>query len=166
MTGSDAGATELHTHHRFETHWNRVQIAVETLVGLVVLAGLLGLFGDGWLSRATRPLPGTPLVVHYDRFLRAGAPARLSVEIRDPVEQDTIEVGLGAALLERVSVDATQPRADEVDATPSGVTYRFHLGPEHKGSLLFTLSPREYGRVPATLTALGRTVDLSLLIYP
>ncbi|MGY2050465.1 hypothetical protein [Methylobacterium sp. JK268] len=166
MEGSNATATDLQTNRGFESAWNRVQIGVEALVGLVVVAGLLGLFGDGWLARAEQPLAGTPLVLRYDRFLRVGAPSRLVVDIWAPVRDDALAVTVGADLLRKISIDATQPRAEAVDATPSGVTYRFRLGPEHAGQILFTLSPRDPGPVAASVTALGRRADFFLLIYP
>ncbi|MFE1599668.1 hypothetical protein [Methylobacterium sp. ID0610] len=166
MSGANDAATEITTHRGFEEKWNWLQAIIQGLIGLAIAAGLAGMFGDGPLAHARQPVPGTPLVLRYERFMRAGAPARLTVVLTQPLAQDQVEVGLDADFLEHVSVDATQPRAEAVDATPAGVTYRFRLGPERQGGIAFMLSPRGYGSVDAVVSSLGGRATLHLLIYP
>jgi hypothetical protein len=166
LSGSDDSATDIRTYPGFERRWNVFQTVVQVLIGLTIAAGLAGLFGDGPLARAERAVPGTPLVLRYDRFLRAGYPSQMRVTIARPLDDEHVALDLSADFLEHVSVSATQPRAESVDATPAGVTYRFRLGSERRGDIAFMLAPREYGATTARVSALGRTVELPLLIYP
>ncbi|AWN54123.1 hypothetical protein [Methylobacterium sp. 17Sr1-1] len=166
LSQSDDTATEIRTFPVFERRWNWFQIGVQSLIGLVIASGLAGLFGDGPLARAERAVPDTPIVLRYDRFLRAGFPSQMRIGITRPLEAEHVAIDLNADFLQHVSVDATQPRAEAVDATPAGVTYRFRLGPERRGDITLMLSPREFGPVAARVSALGRPVDVPLLIYP
>ncbi|GJD63102.1 hypothetical protein [Methylobacterium frigidaeris] len=171
LSQSDDTATEIRTFPVFERRWNWFQTGVQSAIGVVIAAGLAGLFGDGPLAHAERAVPDTPIVLRYDRFLRAGLPSQMRVAITRPLDAEHLDgehlaIGLNAAFLEHVSVTATQPRAEAVDATPGGVTYRFRLGPERRGDITLMLSPREAGTVAARVSALGRPVDLPLLIYP
>lgn len=166
MSGSEDSATDIRTFPGFERRWNGFQALVQGVVGVVIAAGLAGLFGDGPLAHAERAVPATPLVLRYDRFLRVGYPSQMRVAITRPLDDDRLAIDLGAEFLEHVSVTATQPRAEAVDATPAGVTYRFRLGPERRGDITLMLSPREYGLATATVSARGQAVALPLLIYP
>ncbi len=128
LSQSDDTATEIRTFPVFERRWNWFQTAVQSVIGLVIAAGLAGLFGDGPLAHAEQAVPDTPIVLGYDRFLRAGYPSRMRVGIARPLDAEHLAIDLNADFLERVSVTATQPPAEAADATPAGVTYRFRLG--------------------------------------
>ncbi|TGD92518.1 hypothetical protein [Methylobacterium nonmethylotrophicum] len=166
LSGNDDSATDIRTYPVFEQRWNGFQTIVQGLIGLMIAAGLAGLFGDGPLAHVERPVPGTPVVLRYDRFLRAGFPAQMRVAITRPLDDEHVAVDLNGDFLAHVSVDATQPRAEAVDATPAGVTYRFRLGAERRGDITLMLSPRAYGATKATVSVLGRTVEAPILIYP
>ena len=162
----DAAETELEPNNGFEARWSRVQTILQGLIGLIVVAGLIGVFGQGWLSKAAQAFPAAPLNVTYERLLRANAPAEIIVAVTRPLASEMLQIEVGSDLLDHASINATQPRATSVDATPLGVTYSFRLGPERQGSITFKLAPRRVGRVEAELSSQGDRLRLPLFIYP
>ncbi|WP_264048272.1 hypothetical protein [Methylobacterium flocculans] len=166
ITSADATETEIEPNTGFEAWWSRAQTILQSLVALIVVAGLAGLFGQGWLSKATGTFPNTPLAVTYERLLRANAPTEMIVAVTRPLTEDILRVELGSDLLDHASIGSTQPRAVSVDATPHGVTYTFRLGPERQGKVMFKLAPRIVGSVQAKLSAHGEDLMLPLFIYP
>ena len=143
-----------------------MQIILQSLIGLIIVAGLAGLFGQGWISTVKQAFPSAPLTVDYERLLRANAPTEMTIIVSHPLASDMLQIGLGSALLDHVSVGSTQPRATSIDATPHGVNYTFQLGPERQGKVLFKLSPRIAGPLEAVLSTHGEHLKLPLFIYP
>lgn len=158
--------TEVEANTGFESQWNRVQTVLQALIGLVVAAGLAGLFGNGWLSSTTQAFAAQPLSVTYQRLLRANAPTDLVLTVERPLAGESLTVQVGAELLAHASIGSTEPRATAVQATPRGVRYRFDLGPDHQGSVTFRLAPRKVGPVEARLAVEGDALALTLFIYP
>ena len=65
---------ELHQDPRFTRRIAAIQRAGWVVMGLVIAAALLGLFGAGPLSRATAEAADGTLRLEYDRFGRLSAP--------------------------------------------------------------------------------------------
>ncbi|GEP07832.1 hypothetical protein [Methylobacterium oxalidis] len=166
ISSTDATEIQLEANPGFERRWNHVQTALQCLIALFVSAGLVGLFGQGWLARATKAFDRAPLQVHYERLLRANAPTEVRVTVASPLPSETLQIGVGSELLEHASINSTQPRAASIDATASGVTYSFRLGPDRQGAITFKLAPRRIGWIVAQLSSQGEQLDLPLLIYP
>lgn len=166
MTSTEATETEIEPNTGFEAWWSRAQTILQGLIALIVVAGLAGLFGQGWLSKVTQAFPSAPLEVTYERLLRANAPTEMTIAVTRPLAEETLRVELGSDLLDHASIGSTQPRAVSVDATPHGVTYTFRLGPERQGTILFKMAPRVVGPIQAKLSAQGADLTLPLFIYP
>lgn len=77
---------------------------------LIVLLTLLGLFSKGPLSSMDVASPDGTLRVEYERFSRNGAQDNMVITARGQPGQ-LIEVAIGAALLEGVSVEALNPQS-------------------------------------------------------
>ncbi|MBB2965205.1 hypothetical protein [Methylobacterium sp. R2-1] len=161
-----ATATEIEPNRRFEAKWGRAQAVLQGIVGLIVLAGLLGIFGDGWLSTTSRSFTSVPLSVTYQRLLRANAPSEIIIRASAPLPAETLEIGVGSSLLDDASITTTEPGAKDVAATPEGITYRFVLGRERTGTIKLRLAPRLPGRTTAVLSVAGEDLSLPLFIYP
>jgi hypothetical protein len=166
ISSAEATETQIEANPGFESIWSHAQTILQALIGLIVVAGLIGVFGQGWLSKVTRTFPTLPLSVTYERLLRANAPTEMKVAVTEPLPSETLRIDIGADLLDHASIGSTQPRAEAVDATPNGVTYTFRLGPERQGTVIFKLAPRRVGRVEAELSSRGEQLSLPLFIYP
>ncbi|GJE46700.1 hypothetical protein [Methylobacterium soli] len=166
ISSAQATETQIEANTGFETQWSRAETALQGLIGLIIAAGLLGAFGNGWLSASTKAFAHEPLSVTYQHLLRANAPTDLIVDVTRALHSEKLQIDVGSDLLDHASIGATQPSAVSVDATPRGVTYTFNLGLEKQGSITFKLSPRKVGPVAAKLTVRGDQIDLPLFVYP
>ncbi len=166
LSKTEATESDLEPNTAFEVGWYRFQVGLQILIGIIIIAGLAGAFGNGMLSRAASRFPGAPISLTYERFLRANAPADFVLKLEEPLPKECLEVAIGARLLDHVSIGSTQPRARSVDATPQGVTYTFDLTPERQGSITFRISPRKVGSLDADMTVAGARLTLPLLVYP
>lgn len=166
ISDPEATDTQIEANQGFERVWSRAQTGLQGLIAIAVVAGLAGLFGDGWFSTMTRAFPSVPLSVTYERLLRANAPADLSLAINGRLPGDTLELGVGSELLDRGSIGSTQPGAADVTTTAQGVTYTIRLGPDHSGHVMMKLSVRKPGAVDMVLTANGDRLVLPLFVYP
>lgn len=166
MSDPEGSDIAIEANQGFELVWSRAQLTLQVMIGIVVLTGLAGVFGDGWLSTATRAFPSVPLTVTYQRLLRANAPSDLTLAINGRLSGEALELGVGAQLLDRGSIGSTQPGAVEVSTTAQGVTYRFRLGPDHAGHVMLKLLVRQPGPLDMVLTANGEKLALPLFVYP
>lgn len=166
VSDPEASDIEIEANPGFEVVWSRAQLVLQWVIGATVCAGLLGVFGDGWLSTATRAFPNVPLSVTYQHLLRANAPADLTLATTGHLPADTLELGVGSELLDRGSIGSTQPGAMGVSATAEGETYTFRLGPDHAGHIMLKLSVRKPGPVDMVLTANGEQLVLPLFAFP
>jgi hypothetical protein len=94
-----AGDLELNQDLRFQRRMWAVQRIGWAVMALVVLAGLLGLFGPGPLSSATAGKEEGPLLVEgYERFVRFRIPTTLQVRL-DPLGRGRRAFGSTASTL-------------------------------------------------------------------
>lgn len=105
-----------------------------TLMALILLAGLLGVWGQGVVSRAEVTSPDGRLEVSYERFVRNQAATTL--EIRFPprvAEQGTIHLFINQNYLTAHDVDAITPDPESVTVQGKDFVYEFQV---HKDSPL------------------------------
>jgi hypothetical protein len=134
---------------------------------ILVIAGLLGLFGQGPLSTTTAK-NGT-LQVEYERFGRELAPAQFQVQV-DPQQANSGEVKLQVErdLLSFYTVDKIIPEPDSTELSPEQVTYIFKTAPR-QGPLevTFDFQGDQTGIAQGKIGVEdGPAVDISQVIYP
>ena len=139
------------------------------VMGLLILAALLGLFGGGLLSSTTTSSQNGWLALQYDRFWRLQSPMTLRVTLRPTaLRADEAHIWLSRAYLEDVSVQHVQPSPHRVEAGAERLTYIFALSQAGQPmEVNFTVEPQRPGRVAGQL---GLTDSTSLhfahFIYP
>ncbi|HEX9787042.1 MAG TPA: hypothetical protein VGB09_03405 [Candidatus Binatia bacterium] len=118
--------------------WNAQRVGW-IIIGVVVVAGLLGLFGTGPLSRASAQ--GSGLRLEYERFGRLQQPTRLRFLL--PESKLDAEVSISRDYLEAVRIEQITPEPREVAVAGRWLIYRFS-GP---GPLAVTLDlvPLDFG---------------------
>jgi hypothetical protein len=75
-------------------HWIAERVGW-TVITLVILAALLGLFGSGWLSEASVGTPEGALRLEYSRFGRFLAPTTLRLHLGPDVIHEGRVSGIG-----------------------------------------------------------------------
>lgn len=106
-----------------------VQRVSWVLMLLIVVAALLGAFGDGPLSKVTAGDAQT-LSVEYDRFLRVGTSAKLSVTLGTSApESPSAALWLDRDWLSGNEVKSIVPEPDSTTVAADRVTYYFSTEP-------------------------------------
>lgn len=139
---------------RFSWVGQLVQYAV---LAMVVLAGLLGVFGDGPLARAERR--SGSLSVQYDRFQRAERMTVVRIDFADGGE-----VALDPALLEHWRVESVVPEPRSVTVDDGTIVYRFRASTS--GHAAFRLTPEKMGGRSVRVESGGDAVTVAVFVYP
>ena len=80
------------------------------VLALVFLAALLGIFGNGILSKATLGDDGMPLQVEYERFGRHKAPMDLKMRLGpEAVQEGKVRLWLERSYLNTMQVETIVP---------------------------------------------------------
>ena len=146
-----------------------LQLIGWAIMGLVVLAALLGLFGNGPLSSATVGSSGSPLRVEYDRFLRHQAPQRLRLHVEPGVsESDEVRVWVSSSFLDNVQIERIEPRPERVEAGSDGQTFTFLVaGRGETPTIEIRFVPERVGRLAIRMRIPGRRgVAFTQFVYP
>ena len=97
-----------------------------TMMAIVVLAALAGLFGEGPLSLQTVANGDDGFSVTYERFGRRGKRTEVVVKARrDLVRRDELQVQLDTAYMENMQLEQVTPQPDKVVRTSEGNLYTF-----------------------------------------
>lgn len=152
-------------HHR--AAW-RVERVGWTVMALALLGALLGVFGDGPLSRATVGSPSA-LTVEYDRFQRSSAPQMYRLRVHPSlVRRDSLTLRFNQSLVEDMELDSIVPEPESVRAAPGHTDFVFRVG-TGKGPLAITFrfQPATFGRRSGTVRVEGAApVEIEHYIYP
>lgn len=104
------GDLEIEQDLAFERRQNLAQRIAWAIGALILLAAMLGAFGDGPLARATRRSDDGRITVCYQRLARDRAPDRLRVEVAASAIRDgRITIGLAQTYLEKVRIQTITP---------------------------------------------------------
>lgn len=145
----------------------RVQKVGQILVGLFVIAGLVGVFGGGGIAREVRGQAGG-LEVEFPRFLRAQAPFELRVGLNAAeARADRLTVWIEGALLEHFSLEGVSPQPAEERLGEGRLQYEFSLDGERPPPIVFRLEAKRAGwRTSRIGVAGGVSVTVRQLVYP
>jgi hypothetical protein len=143
-------------------HWGWAAFA------LVLLASLIGLFGDGPLARATAGRPNSMLWVEYDRFVRCHAPATLKVHLRPSGNNSLPALWVARNFLERVEVEHISPEPERIKAAGESLIYIFDVMRTNEKTLVtFQLKPTDCGNASVSLGLVdGPQLQFTQFIYP
>jgi protein-L-isoaspartate(D-aspartate) O-methyltransferase len=147
----------------FERRFWRVQRVAWIVLGLVIVAALLGLLGKGPLSR--REERSGDLSVRYDRFVHRDSPAGLVVEL--PADADGVAaLWIGRSYLENVRIQRTTPEAESTWAGIDRSVFAFHAEPRGRAWVSIDLEVRSIGRVEGWLGAGSDSIPIRQFVYP
>src|SRR5688572_20039263 len=120
------GELDLAEDIAFERRSWVVQRIAWTIMSLILIAALLGLFGNGWLSKARMSIPGGALEIEYNRFVRFQAPGELRARI-SPSSTEENQAGLWVSreYLKSIELKQITPAPEREITTDEGVIYLF-----------------------------------------
>lgn len=147
-----------------QVEWRAASVLFWGLMALVA-ATLLGLFGNGPLSRASAVSGDGSLRVEYDRFGRFGAPMRMTVHIR-PDAAGTAAFTVARDYLQAQRVEQVTPAPSATETDGAGVRYLFRsAGSEPLEVTIDGQSDRRW-KLVGQIRAGSQSVRFWQFIYP
>lgn len=163
------GDLEISESVQFQEREWKVQRIAWTLLALLVLLALAGLFGTGPLSSASVADADGALTVGYERFIRHDGRSTLSIDVTgDQASNNEIEVWLSNDYVDAFEVQNVTPQPADVISAGDRTIYVFAIDdPTSMLSVSFSLRPDDMGRVSgeAGVTG-GPTVSFDQISYP
>jgi len=144
-----------------------VERIVWILLGLILIAALLGFFGGGGpVASAETTTEDGNLSMQYDRFLRLESPTQLRVVAR-PLGT-TLRLWVGRDYVEAIEITNIVPEPDRVEAAEDRYTFEFPLiAPESTATVFFYIEPRKAWSLNGRLGLEGGAeLMLRQLVYP
>lgn len=134
---------EVMRHHR--AAW-RVERVGWTVIALLLAGAMLGVFGDGPLSRAHSGSADT-LRVEYDRLVRSSAPTEYRFTIDPSVAQGgELRLRFDRSLVDHMELDSIIPEPGRQAATPGHAEFVFRIEPgEGPARIDFRYRPATFG---------------------
>ena len=154
---------------QFERHWWRIQRIIWSILVLVLLAGVVGLFGHGPLSEATVHPPGSQVQVHYDRLARRETPSLLKLTLEKAVvASGEVRIHLNRALLDQMELKQIVPPPLSTEPLSDGARFIFQTDPTRDSAILcFIENPTVPGFVDGVITIEGaEPVHIRQFVYP
>ncbi len=151
-------------HHR--SAW-RVERIGWTVMALILVATLLGAFGDGPLSRARAG--SAALSVEYDRLVRSSSPTQYRFRVSPAqAEQGRLRLRLDQSLVDRMELESIVPQPEHQTAGPDYAEFVFRLAPgERPVTIDMRYRPATFGRQRGSISVAGRdAVAIDQFVYP
>jgi hypothetical protein len=132
------------------------------VIGLVVVAALLGAFGTGPVSSSSVSGPG--LQLEYERFGRVQKTTSLRFYLADTQEAATVSIS--RQYLQSVQVEHIAPEPQKVESDAHWLIYHFPTR-RKPAEISFHLKPEKFGSLLGEARlAEGEAISFSQFIYP
>lgn len=160
---------ELGCDLTFERRWWRIQRIGWVILTLLILAGVLGIFGHGPLSEATVNPSGSKLQVHYDRLARRETPTLLQLRLdKSAIASGEVRIRLNRPLLDCMQLQTIIPAPLMTQPLADGARFVFRTDPTRDWAIIvFVENPTTPGFVDSEVTVEGATpVRFRQFVYP
>ena len=164
MTANDEKRLDVEQDLHFQRReWQFQRLGLVVLSALV-LAALLGVFGNGVLSRGRAQGSGV-LAVNYERLTRAHRTNRLEVQV--PVDTGAVELALNRNYFDAMRIERLDPAPSAIDIGPDEVVFRFPaLIPSATGyTAVFDVVLNRPGRHSVRLRSGGAAITFSQFAF-
>lgn len=137
---------------KFEKRWWKIERTGWAVIGLLLLAALLGFLGPGPLTKKTAGTRGGPLWLEYHRFARYQAPVDWRIELGPQGTNKEIRLWVDRSYIEAVHMEDIQPQPESVDMAGARFVYTFKAADLSTNTkVLFHFKPNKFGKAPARL---------------
>jgi hypothetical protein len=172
----DDGGFELEADARIERRSWRLQRTAWLLAIFILIAAVVGLFGNGPLSNLQLQNSDGTLQLHLKRFTHTESPTRLTIRARTFENQEHLRLWVSQPFLSAMHIEHIAPVPDVQTADADRTIFDFHIVASHAHDVVieFDLEPNEIGwqRGRAGIVdAAGNeipsaTIEFSQLCYP
>ena len=128
---------------------------------IFIIAGLLGLFGKGFLSN--KVITNDFYKIKYEKSLREGS--LTAFEVHDISGSEKTVIGIPVRYLSYFITQSIVPEPSEISYTGKSVQYIFQ-GIATDKQVIFYLEPRRTGKANTDITINNRSFHISNFIFP
>jgi hypothetical protein len=138
------------------------------VLALILVAGSLGVFGDGVVAAASSRSPDGVIVLRYDRIIRRDAPSALELRLSEAHQADSIVVvALTEDYLAAMDVERVMPEPMLVRASSGRVEYHLlRLDPSRPMVVRFSVRANATGSYRAVVGVDGRVLGFHQFVLP
>lgn len=158
---------EVRQHDAFQQREWRAQRVGWGLLGLFVLAGLLGLLGRGPLSSTELRAGSGLLQLEHLRIGHLEADEALTLTV-DPraVDGSSVTLVLQGSWPAAVDIQGIVPEPESQTATPAGLALEFATEPGATLTVQIAYRATEMGRISGAVSLDDDTLDFSTFVLP
>jgi hypothetical protein len=110
----------------FQRKWWKFENAIWMFFLLILVADLLGLFGRGWLSKATRSDSAQTLALDYERIARASTPSIMTFHFGpNSIHNGHIRLYVSESIVKTLGAQRVSPQPATSALGDDGITYTF-----------------------------------------
>jgi hypothetical protein len=110
----------------FQRKWWRFERIVWSFFLFILVCDLLGLFGRGWLAKASRNTADGALTLNYERIERASTPSLMTLQFGSSAIVDGhIRVFVSDSLVKPLGAERIAPQPELSTVGNGGITYTF-----------------------------------------
>lgn len=156
------GDLEIDVSPRFERWMKRVHRVAGVVGLLLVLAAILGLFGEGPLAHATASSANGSLQVDYDRFIRTEASSGFQVSLQKG--SGATNIAISNDFFNSASINSITPQPSSETVLPNRVVFTIAQHPP--AQIQITITPQKIGAHRVTIYSHGTSVSFTQFTYP
>lgn len=141
----------------------RIERVGWVILALLIIAALLGLLGNGFLSSSVKTTGA--LNVEYDRFLHRNAPSSYRIHLKPGGTETAIH--LGREFLDAAKLEQVVPQPSEVELANDGIQLHFRSRESAEGVVTIPFEPQAMGLLHTRIRVGDeRPVTLTHVVYP
>lgn len=152
--------SKTNEQYSFELKEYKVQKVFWVLITFFLVAGLLGVFGEGILSRVI--IEEEDFQIEYERFMRDETPADFSVYITKS-SGNSVTIAVGKDYIKKVKIQGVVPQPASVETRDERLIYTFNAA--GNGLITFNIQPQYVGAVNLEIAVQGHTKHLNQYIF-
>ncbi|MGI4755582.1 MAG: hypothetical protein ACRYGF_01895 [Janthinobacterium lividum] len=152
---------------KFQERWWTFERVAWNIFLLILLADVLGAFGNGWLAKAKKQEAGSGMLVKYDRIERTFTPSRVTLQFGpDAASNGKIILFVRNNLLKDLGASRVIPQPELSTVGSDGVTYTFSAA-KGESEVAFELEPASPGVRWIYMQVQGHTpVNARVVVMP
>jgi hypothetical protein len=163
------GDLELEEDYEAQLRTWRFQRIGWVVIGLVLLAALLGVFGTGPLSFTSTGSAEGGLQVDYPRFWRYGRPMTVTVNFNPAPDADGLtRLWIDRAYVRSLRIEGITPEPERSELLPDQIRYVFRVADgQQRVSISINVQPDASGPLRGRVgMSPGEQVEFTQFIYP
>jgi hypothetical protein len=152
---------------KFQERWWTLERIVWSFFVLILIADVLGVFGEGWLAKTQINQPGSGMFVKYDRVQRTGTPSKVAIQFGpDAVVDGKVRLFASDSIVKDLGAQRVIPQPETSAVAQNGLIYTFPSG-NPPGEVDFELQPGFPGVRTFRLQVIGKpAISARVVVMP